>query len=750
MPRPHPMKTLRLHRAFRVKIPLRCLLAGVGAIASLGACLAAPPENFTTMKFTEVVEKVTVIDPVSEKAKPASVNQMFKVTDQVSTGMNSRAELTAADGTVTRVGANTVFAFSADKREVNLQKGSVLFHSPPGKGGGVIRSEGAQAAVMGTTLIVTATANKGFKLLVLEGKAKATLPSGNSITVAAGQLTVVAPGKADFGPVLNFRLKEQVAGSALVKGFHAPLASERKVMDSVERQERMIASGRAEPTNMRVRGDQLFDESGPPPPPLLGNELPRPTEAEKGIITSIPTDSLIRAALTQDVSVLGKLGSEPGSSLFGSGENRLTLSKLFSRLSVSRGTTVPQSLTSIFGTATYSSLLNSYGNNDARLLLAQNLTVTGLDHSTGPNASPVDHFPDGGNLAEFLFPYLLIDVKIVAASGDLLINDNRTQDVLNPSNLTLSGPPAGQSQQGNQPSTTNPAPNTELTNLITETAILQRLSVINALRANLSTTTSDITNLNTEYNYWVTQLRDLEAKLQQSPDATEKLLWILGRSVTMADTLLRANAESLRLGTDDPSINSPTRLDNSVVFNRSGSVDLLGASIIASNASIYARGSISLSALSSISLVNTWSREISASPASASIAIVAKGANISGTTLANITAQGGAAGLNAADSIAGFINVAGASIDSVTKLTAANISLDARTIVLKNVDFAAGSKVVLASNNGKLADNPNSGATPTPLYVNFVSGVKYGGTPIPTTATTSTLPSNITLRANNR
>ena len=741
-----------------ISSPLPHCASVVSTLRRVGTCFAslalagssalgAAPQNLNTLKFTEVVDKVVVIDAVTQRSRPASVNQTFKVPDQISTGANSRAELVAPDGTVTRVGANTVFSFAADKRQVNLQKGSILFHSPEGKGGGVIASDGAQAAVMGTTLIVTATANKGFKLLVLEGKAKATLPGGNSMAVTAGQLTVVAPGKSDFGPVLNFRLKEQVAGSALVKGFRTPIASERKVLDSVERQERMIASGRAESTNMRVRGDQLMQENGPPP--LNKNELqpPRPTEEAKGIISSIPTDLLIRAALQQDVSVLGKLGSEPGSSLFGSGENRLTLSKMFSRLSVPSGTIYPPSLSSIFGGDTYFGLLYTQGNNDARLLLAQNLTLTGLDHSADPTASPVDHFPYGGNLAEFLFPNLLIDVKIVAASGAVSINDNRTEDVLNPSNLTLSVQPITRSPTGPP----QPQVNTELKDFVAELAqqtatdILSRLSEIDTLRSDSTKTLSEIVSLNTEYNSLEAQLNLLAA---QGPAATEKLFWVLGRSVTMVNTFLKAKSESLALGTYDPSINSPTLLGNSIVFNRSGSVDVRGASIIAANTSIYARGNISLSSLSSISLVNTWSREISA-PYN-SINIVATGTNPNPRSAGNLTFQGVTATLTPTDTIPGVINIVGASIESVTTLSAKSISLDARTIVLKNVDFAAGSKVVLASNNGQLAPNPNTGATPTPLYVNFVSGVKYGGTPIPTTATTATLPSNITLRANNR
>jgi len=627
-------------------------LASLSLAAS--SALGAAPQNLNTLKFTEVVDKVVIIDAVTQRSRPASVNQTFKVPDQISTGANSRAELVAPDGTVTRVGANTVFSFAADKRQVNLQKGSILFHSPEGKGGGVIASDGAQAAVMGTTLIVTATANKGFKLLVLEGKAKATLPSGNSIAVTAGQLTVVAPGKSDFGPVLNFRLKEQVAGSALMKGFRTPIASERKVLDSVERQERMIASGRAESTNMRVRGDQLMEENGPPP--VNKNELPRPTEAAKGII-SLPSDSDVNLALSLGVYV-GQRGKEPGTSLLGSGRTPLSLVGLLSRLTLSSGLSVPSTLSSVFGETSFIKLKSDYGDKTTRILLAKTLTLEGQDPLPPPvllpgeeAPQPLEHFPQGGNVAEFVFPDLLIDVKIIATSGAISINDNRTQSEL----LEIRGVPS--------PS--------QLTNLTTELA------------------------------------------LAQGPIATEKLLWILGKPIFVTTTFLVAKAESFVLGIADATVSSAVTLTDSILFNRSGSVDVRGSSITGNNLSAYARGDVSFKSLGDISITNTWARTLSAAPVGSSLSMVA----------------------------GGVIDIAGGQTLN-TNLNATSISLDARTINLTNVDFSAGSVVTLKSSNGQLAPNPNTGQASVPLRVNFINGVKYGGVLIPSTTTTANLQTN--------
>src|SRR6266705_2861513 len=128
--------------------------------ARLGIASAA---QFSESTITEIIKDVNVIPATITASSPASLNQVVKAPDMVRTGAASRAELTAPDNTITRVGANTVFSFDTKERVLNLQKGSMLFHSPKGIGGGTIKSGGATAAVLGTTLVVAASPDGGFK-----------------------------------------------------------------------------------------------------------------------------------------------------------------------------------------------------------------------------------------------------------------------------------------------------------------------------------------------------------------------------------------------------------------------------------------------------------------------------------------------------------------------------------------------------------------------------------------------------------
>ena len=205
-------------------------------------------------KFTQVVNDVQVISGANKTTRAAALNDFFKMPDVLRTGANSRAELVAEDQTITRVGANTVFSFDAAKRTIDLQKGSLLFHSPKGKGGGTIQTGSATASVLGTTIVVTTTTNGGFKLLVLEGEAEIKFLDGLKQHLSAGQMTFILPG-GGLSPIIVFRLDANNKGNQLIHGFDRPLPSSGKLGDAMLRQAKLISRGRAQDTGLLV-GDQ--------------------------------------------------------------------------------------------------------------------------------------------------------------------------------------------------------------------------------------------------------------------------------------------------------------------------------------------------------------------------------------------------------------------------------------------------------------------------------------------------------------
>jgi hypothetical protein len=223
----------------------------------VGACLAsaAAPLALEQSVVTEAVGHVWRIPDGQAARVRAAKNVQLHAPDQLRTERNSRAELEAPDGTITRVGANTLFAFDRAARTMELKNGSVLFHSPTGRGGGKIRSPSASAAVLGTTIIAATTPDGGFKLLVLEGRAQVNFAQGAPLKLDAGQMTFVRPGAAGAGtpgPVLNFDLAQQVKGSRLVHGFARPLSSRAKIEQAVEGQRRAVGQGQFTTTGFLV------------------------------------------------------------------------------------------------------------------------------------------------------------------------------------------------------------------------------------------------------------------------------------------------------------------------------------------------------------------------------------------------------------------------------------------------------------------------------------------------------------------
>lgn len=247
---------------------------------------AQSPMPLREAKFIEVVNEVQVADSAESSAIPVTVEDIFSTPQVLISGRRSRAQLQAEDGTITRVGSNTVFSFSEDSRDVYLKRGSLLFNSPEGRGGGKVVTASAVATVLGTTLIVSATRDGGFKVLVMEGHADVSYTDGTTVRLEAGQMTFVLPGQMPIGatnlpetmrepgdpppgvptpdmpgssdgqagPVMNFDLERQQQSSALVNGFQSPLPSMPQINNAIERQSRAIRQGTLEGTGQRIVG----------------------------------------------------------------------------------------------------------------------------------------------------------------------------------------------------------------------------------------------------------------------------------------------------------------------------------------------------------------------------------------------------------------------------------------------------------------------------------------------------------------
>src|SRR5437667_2685169 len=217
------------------------------AVASAFTCLIAVATSANATQFTEarVTQVVNAVNLLLQQTapRPAVVSDLVRTGTAVRTGSQSRSELTFADLTITRLGANTIFSFNQGTREMNLIDGAILFQVPKGKGGATIKTAGVTVSITGTTGIgefhpATASNPQPFsKWLCLEGTFRLILPNGQSVEVGPGKM-VVTDGKS-FSKVSDFDIAKLVKTSLFFTGFEKPLPPASLDLIALEEQKQL-------------------------------------------------------------------------------------------------------------------------------------------------------------------------------------------------------------------------------------------------------------------------------------------------------------------------------------------------------------------------------------------------------------------------------------------------------------------------------------------------------------------------------
>ena len=115
-----------------------------------GSALAATPYTQATVTRTENQVSYGVVKGDRSETRPAESQDVVKAANFLLSESESRAELKYDDGTIVRIGQNTIFTFEANSRTLNLKKGTFVFFIPKGQGGGTIKTPSLTAAITGT------------------------------------------------------------------------------------------------------------------------------------------------------------------------------------------------------------------------------------------------------------------------------------------------------------------------------------------------------------------------------------------------------------------------------------------------------------------------------------------------------------------------------------------------------------------------------------------------------------------------
>jgi hypothetical protein len=226
-------------------------------IASFAFSQTSEPEGHVTAIFHDVE-----LLPEQADARPAAMNDKVDDGTALRTGDDSRSELTFADLTITRLGANTIFSFNKAGRSVRLDSGAILLYARKNSGGAKISTKAVSVGITGTTVIFEAKPDSYDRLIVLEGDARFSLNNfpDEATDVRAGQLLHVTAGANKLPKPRRVDLRRIMKTHPLIKNF-PPLPSLDLIL--------AVADGRNPIGNTGSQGgpSPAYGPSGPPPGP---------------------------------------------------------------------------------------------------------------------------------------------------------------------------------------------------------------------------------------------------------------------------------------------------------------------------------------------------------------------------------------------------------------------------------------------------------------------------------------------------
>jgi hypothetical protein len=226
-----------------MNIHIRLLWTGSSLVFGLAIWLpsAMSATALKEARVTQVIQDVRLLES-NVSPRPASVSDNVREGTAVRTGVDSRAELTFTDQTLTRLGANTLFNFGKESRTIKLDSGSVLIQLPKNSGGANILAGTVTAAITGTTVVVEYDARPpgALKYTVLEGSMCISL-NGESVPIFAGQQLIFSPNAKSLPKARTVDLARYVEASPLTKGFERPLPSAGLIGSEAQHQRELRA-----------------------------------------------------------------------------------------------------------------------------------------------------------------------------------------------------------------------------------------------------------------------------------------------------------------------------------------------------------------------------------------------------------------------------------------------------------------------------------------------------------------------------
>lgn len=245
---------------------------GAVLIVGLSALFLLTAAQTKQARVSQVMRNVTLLSP-HVAARPARLNDNVTEGSSVHTGIDSRAELTFPDLTITRIGASSSFSFEENGHYVNVENGAILLRLPRDSGGARIRSSILTAGIAGTTLMFEHHSQSYTKLIVLEGSSEAWLTRhpGKKVRVRGGQMLFVRAEAARLPEPVDIDLDRLLRTATLITQF-PPLPSLNLIRNVANNQKASggpLTNPLIDPTGMNARdvNASTRPQSAPSKPP---------------------------------------------------------------------------------------------------------------------------------------------------------------------------------------------------------------------------------------------------------------------------------------------------------------------------------------------------------------------------------------------------------------------------------------------------------------------------------------------------
>lgn len=253
-------------------------------------------EKFDRAEISKIVNDVRLLTG-KKTSRPATIGAVVSGETAVRTGLKSRAQMDFPDASIIRLGSNSVFSFMKGKRDVDLEKGTILMQVPKGLGRTNIRTSSISAAITGTTILIEyvppltnaagdVITHGTFKAIVIEGSLELELVGlpGQTIVLEAGEMTAFPTDTKVLPQKFVIDLARLIETSNLIEGDMGPLPDKPIMIREVQNQNEQKREGRlVEVSAIRnpekltpLQNDDINRARKPNPPVQLPSRPARP------------------------------------------------------------------------------------------------------------------------------------------------------------------------------------------------------------------------------------------------------------------------------------------------------------------------------------------------------------------------------------------------------------------------------------------------------------------------------------------